>query len=420
MRQTILLDKKPIEYTDIVNFAGEKLQCLPFTMRILLENALRNQSQNDHFSGAPQAILDWQPCAIQRPSIPFLPARVLLQDFTGVPLLVDLAAMRSAKARVGHNPEDIALKVPVDLVVDHSIQVDFNQYPDSLERNMALEFQRNNERYQLIRWAQEVLHNFRVVPPGKGIVHQVNLEYLADVISKRDLNGKDFAFPDTVFGTDSHTPMINGLGVLGWGVGGIEAIAAMLGKPTHFVLPDVIGLKFEGELPKGATPTDLTLLIVDRLRREGVVGKFVECFGPNLVQITVPDRAMIANMSPESGATVIYFPVDDLTIDYLKMTGRNPQQVSLVETYCKKQGLFRDHKTPTTEYSHVIVIVLSMVKTSLAGPFRPHDRVETPNLKENFRNAKPVGKLIPLTFEIDQKEQLMDVWEIIKYKKGLK
>jgi aconitate hydratase len=387
MHQSLLLEGKPIEYSDIMSFAGEKLPQLPFTLRILLENTLRHQSLDESFTGAPEAILDWQPNAAQRPSIPFLPARVLLQDFTGVPLLVDLAAMRSAKARVGGNPDDIAPKIPVDLVVDHSIQVDFNQFPDSLQRNMALEFQRNKERYQLIRWAQEVLPHFRVVPPGKGIVHQVNLEYLADVVSLRKLNGKDFAFPDTVFGTDSHTTMINGLGVLGWGVGGIEAIAALLGKPTHLVLPDVIGLTFEGKLPKGATPTDLTLLIVEQLRLEGVVGKFIECFGHNLGNIPVPDRAMIANMAPETGATVIYFPVDDLIIDYLKMTGRSPQQASLVETYCKNQGLFRTQKTPKPEYSKVIVIDLSMAQTCLAGPFRPQDRVEIPAIRENFVNA---------------------------------
>lgn len=387
MLQSLFIEDKPIKYTDITSFAGQKIQQLPFTLRILLENALRHKAIDQSFSDAPEAILNWHPNAAQRPSIPFLPARVLLQDFTGVPLLVDLAAMRSAKARSGGNPKEISPIIPVDLVVDHSIQVDFNQFSDSLQRNMTLEFKRNKERYQLIRWAQEELHNFRVVPPGKGIVHQVNLEYLADVISLRNLNGIDYAFPDTVFGTDSHTTMINGLGVLGWGVGGIEAIAAMLGKPTHMVLPDVFGLTFEGEMPKGATPTDLTLLIVERLRREGVVGKFIECFGHNLAQITVPDRAMIANMSPESGATVIYFPVDDLTIDYLKMTGRSLEQVNLVEAYCKKQGLFRNRETPIPDYTKIVVIDLSMVKTSLAGPFRPQDRFETPTIKENFIHA---------------------------------
>lgn len=387
MYKTMDIDNTEIKFTDIVSFAGQKLAGLPYTLRILLENALRNQVDNADFRGAPEAILAWQPTAYHRPSVPFLPARVLSQDLTGVPLLIDLAAMRSAKARLGADPREVSPKIPVDLVVDHSIQVDFNTFPNSMQRNMSLEIQRNKERYQLIRWAQETLTNVRVVPPGKGILHQINLEFLADVVSLKAIHNERVAFPDTVFGTDSHTTMINGLGVLGWGVGGIEAIAAMLGKPTHLVLPDVIGLTFEGKLPEGATPTDLTLLIVEHLRQEGVVGKFVECFGPHLSKIPIADRAMIANMTPETGATVIYFPVDDLTINFLRMTGRNPFQAELVETYCKAQGLFREDYTQKPEFTKVIVIDLSKANSSLAGPFRPQDRVKVPDIKGNFFNA---------------------------------
>ena len=365
--------------------AGERLQTLPFSLRILLENALRHSEEDPAAAKAVQAILNWQPQQPDRPAIPYYPARVLLQDLTGVPLVVDLAAMRSAAVRLGIDPMKIAPKIPVDLVIDHSAQVDFTRGPNPLRQNMALEYQRNRERYQLLRWAQAAFDNFRVVPPGKGIIHQINLESLATVVTHREQNGREIFYPDTLVGTDSHTPMINGLGVLGWGVGGIEAIAAMLGKPLDLVLPDVIGLELVGKLPEMVTPTDLTLTIVERLRQEGVVGKFIECFGSGLDGIAVPDRAMIANMSPESGATVTLFPVDEQTLAYLRLTGRSPEHIQEVERYCRSQGLFRETDTPHPAFSKVIQIDLAEITSSLAGPFRPNDRVSLSGIGKNFR-----------------------------------
>ncbi|MCB2209546.1 aconitate hydratase AcnA [bacterium] len=375
----------PDTYTiNLPNAAGDRLQELPFSLRILLENALRHQTDDAQSAQAVQDILNWQPQAADRPAVPFYPGRVLLQDLTGVPLVVDLAAMRSAAAKLGQDPAGISPKVPVDLVIDHSVQVDFTGRSDAFNRNMALEFERNRERYALLRWAQNAFDRFRVVPPGKGIIHQINLESLASVVSHRKIGGKTMAFPDTLVGTDSHTPMINGLGVLGWGVGGIEAIAGLLGKPIEVVLPDVIGLELVGELAEGVTPTDLTLTIVQRLREQGVVGKFIEAFGPGLDNISIPDRAMIANMSPESGATVTFFPVDSRTMDYLKLTGRSKETVSRVETYCKAQGLFRDEETPAPQFTKVIRVNLSEVASSVAGPFRPNERVNSLDLKADF------------------------------------
>ncbi len=364
--------------------AGERLPQLPFSLRILLENALRHQPDDPQAARAVRDILAWQPRAADRPAVPFYPGRVLLQDLTGVPLVVDLAAMRSAAARLGQDPAAISPKVPVDLVIDHSVQVDFTGRPDAFARNMALEFERNHERYALLRWAQNAFDRFRVVPPGKGIIHQINLESLADVVSRREVAGREVVFPDTLVGTDSHTPMINGLGVLGWGVGGIEAIAGLLGKPIEVVLPDVIGLELVGRLPEGVTPTDLTLTIVQRLREQGVVGKFIEAFGPGLEGISIPDRAMIANMSPESGATVTFFPVDAHTLDYLRLTGRSAETLARVESYCKAQGLFRDGNTPTPHFTAVVRVDLAEVSPSVAGPFRPNERVSSLDLKADF------------------------------------
>ena len=369
---------------NLLDFAGDRLTQLPFSLRILLENALRHSAHDPAAAQALDAILNWQPQDADRPAIPFYPARVLLQDLTGVPLVVDLAAMRSAYARLGGDPLDIAPRIPVDLVVDHSIQVDFTGRADAFARNIEREYERNRERYQLLRWAQEAFDNFRVVPPGKGIIHQVNLESLASVVTAREVDGQEALFPDTLVGTDSHTPMINGLGVLGWGVGGIEAIAALLGKSLEVVLPDVIGLELTGALPAGATPTDLTLTIVQRLREEGVVGKFIECTGDGLDSISIPDRAMIANMSPESGTTVTFFPVDSWTLDYLRLTGRSPEAVERVESYCKAQGLFRQTGDPAPHFSKVIRVNLAEVEPSVAGPFRPNERVTLPNLKLDF------------------------------------
>lgn len=373
-------------WIDLPDYAGENLSKLPFSLRILLENVLRQSviaDDEDLFTSATD-IINWQPNDQHRSSIPFQPSRVLLQDLTGVPLLTDLAAMRSEKARMGADPKSIKPIIPVDLVIDHSLQVDFHKNPNPLERNMALEYQRNRERYQLLRWAQDVLPGFRVVPPGKGIVHQINLEHLATVVSRREFNDQTLIYPDTVFGTDSHTPMINGLGVLGWGVGGIEAIAAMLGKPSELVLPDVIGLRLHGRLSQKATPTDLTLRIVEMLRQEGVVGKFIEIFGEGLQSISIPDRAMIANMSPETGATAIYFPIDNEVLAYLKLTGRQFSDVKLVENYYRRQNLFRNSMTRNPVFTKEINIDLSKIKTSLAGPFRPQDRIEIGHLKHNL------------------------------------
>jgi aconitate hydratase len=382
----------PVPPFNLLDFAGDRLPQLPFSLRILLENALRHSAQDSSAAQAVDAILNWQPTDTERPAIPFYPARVLLQDLTGVPLVVDLAAMRSAYARLGGNPAEIAPKIPVDLVVDHSVQVDFTGSPEAFSRNIEREYERNRERYQLLRWAQEAFENFRVVPPGKGIIHQVNLESLASVVTAREVNGREALFPDTLVGTDSHTPMINGLGVLGWGVGGIEAIAALLGKSLEVVLPDVIGLELVGALPAGATPTDLTLTIVQRLRQEGVVGKFIECFGDGLDSVSIPDRAMIANMSPESGATVTLFPVDHLTLDYLRLTGRSPESVQRVETYCKAQGLFRQSGDPAPRFTKVIRVNLAEIQPSLAGPFRPNERVAIPNLKPDFETHLALAK----------------------------
>jgi aconitate hydratase len=376
----------PTHEFNLPDIAGGRLSHLPFSLRILLENALRHSTQDQESAQAVDHILNWQPQAASRPAIPFYPARVLLQDLTGVPLVVDLAAIRSAYARMGGDPVEIAPKIPVDLVIDHSVQVDFTQGSQAFARNRALEYERNRERYQLLRWAQEAFDNFRVVPPGKGIIHQVNLESLASVITKRVQNGREQIFPDTLVGTDSHTTMINGLGVLGWGVGGIEAIAALLGKSLEVILPEIIGLELRGQLPNDVTPTDLTLTIVNRLRQEGVVGKFVECFGAGLDRISIPDRAMIANMSPESGATVTFFPVDQLTLDYLKLTGRSPEAVQRVEAYCKAQGLFRERGQTAPRFSKVISVDLDTIQPGLAGPFRPNDWISIPNLKADFNS----------------------------------
>jgi aconitate hydratase len=385
MNNTISVSNRTYHYFDLPTYAGSRLSRLPFSLRILLENVLRHSHLIGGDTEIPlENILNWQPQARLRDSVPFNPSRVLLQDLTGVPLLVDLAAMRSAITNQGFNPLITSPKIPVDLVIDHSLQVDFNQPPDPMKRNISLEYHRNRERYQFIRWAQDAFENFRVVPPGKGIVHQVNLEHLASVVSNIEIDGQQILIPDTVFGTDSHTTMINGLGVLGWGVGGIEAIAAMLTKPTQIVLPDIIGLTFHGALSEGVTPTDLTLTIVERLREEGVVGKFIECFGEGLSHISVPDRSMIANMTPETGATIIYFPVDEETLTYLRLTGRTPHQVELVEYYCKRQNLFLDNQTRIPDFSKVIEIDLSEIQSSLAGPSRPQDRIIPANLRRSF------------------------------------
>jgi aconitate hydratase len=315
---------------------------------------------------------------------------VLLQDFTGVPCIVDLAAMRDGIRQLGGDPEKVNPLQPVELVIDHSVQVDHFGTPESIGLNAELEYQRNRERYIFLRWGQTAFRNFRVVPPETGIVHQVNIEYLARVVCRdRDANGRAIAYPDTVFGTDSHTTMVNGLGVVGWGVGGIEAEAAMLGQPSSMLIPEVVGYRLSGRLAEGITPTDLVLTITEALRKRGVVGKFVEFYGPGLKHLTIADRVMLGNMCPEYGATVAIFPVDDMTLDYLRFTGRDESQVVLVEAYAKAQGLFRTDATPDAIYSSTIELDLATVEPSLAGPRRPQDRVSLGRVKSSFAAALP-------------------------------
>ncbi|MDH3944011.1 MAG: aconitate hydratase AcnA, partial [Anaerolineae bacterium] len=380
------------EYTiyrlDKLEQAGHtKLDRLPFSIRVMLEAALRQCNQRDIFEQDVLNLAGWQPQADERVAMPFKPARVVMQDFTGVPAVVDLAAMRSAMARMGGDPKLVNPVVPVDLVIDHSVQVDFFASPDALQRNAEIEFQRNRERYEFLHWGQKAFDNFRVVPPATGIVHQVNLEFLAKVVFAREVNGETIAFPDTLVGTDSHTTMINGLGVVGWGVGGIEAEAAMLGQAIDMLTPDVIGFKLNGALQEGVTPTDLTLTITQLLRKRGVVGKFVEFYGQGLESLSLADRAMIANMTPENGATVTFFPVDDETLNYLRLTSRTEAEVDLVEAYCKEQKLFRMADTPDPEFTDTIELDISTVKPSLAGPKLPHERVDLDQMRSSFQQA---------------------------------
>jgi aconitate hydratase len=360
---------------------------LPFSIRVMLESVLRQCNGKEIVKEDVINLAGWTPNPASRPTLPFRPARVIMQDFTGVPAIVELAAMREAIARMGGYPRKINPLVPVDLVIDHSVQVDFFASPDALVRNAEMEFQRNRERYEFLRWGQNAFSNFRVVPPATGIVHQVNLEYLAKVVISQKFDKESIAYPDTLVGTDSHTTMINGLGVLGWGVGGIEAEAAMLGQPIDMVTPDVIGVKLFGQLPEGVTATDLTLNITQVLRKKGVVDKFVEFYGPGISSLSLPDRATIANMAPEYGATIGYFPVDQETLRYLKLTGRSEESIELVERYCKEQGLFRDDDTPEPNYSATLVLDLSRVESSLAGPKRPQDRVSIFDVHRSFQFA---------------------------------
>lgn len=365
-----------------------RLSRLPFSIRVLLESILR--SYENQTAATLQDVINlaaWEPNSKIRPTVPFFPGRVIMQDFSGVPALVDLAALRSAVARSGGNPQQVNPVIPVDLVIDHSLEVNYSALPDAFQRNLELEYQRNTERYTFLRWGQKAFKNLRIIPPGAGIIHQVNLEYLSPVVLTQSLLGELTAFPDTVIGTDSHTTMINGLGVVGWGVGGIEAVAAMLGEPFEMPVPDVVGFRLFGELREGVTPTDLTLKITQILRASGVVGKYVEFFGRGLKSLSLPDRAMIANMSPENGATISYFPVDDETLAYLRLTGRPPAQVELVETYFKTQQLYRTEDTPDPLYSETIELDIGTVEPSLAGPKRPQDRVPLSQVGEGFRLA---------------------------------
>ncbi|MDT7968642.1 MAG: aconitate hydratase AcnA [Candidatus Calditenuis sp.] len=360
---------------------ASKVEELPFSIRVLLENLYRNLGKGVVTEEEMRALGHWGLSAPSVEEIAFHPTRVLLQDFTGVPLVVDLAAMRGVAKRLGKDPKVVNPLVPVHLVIDHSIQVDYFRRPDAYLLNLDLEYERNRERYVLLKWAQKAFSNFQVVPPGTGIVHQVNLEYLAKVVDDRVIDNERVAFPDTLLGTDSHTPMVNGLGVLGWGVGGIEAEAVMLGQPYYMTVPEVVGVRLEGELREGVTATDLVLHVTELLRRKNVVGKFVEFFGPGLENLSVPDRATIANMAPEYGATVGYFPIDRHTLEYLRFTGRSPERVALVEAYAKAQGLFLEDYEWRGRYTEVVVLDLGDVETSLAGPANPEDRLGIADLK---------------------------------------
>jgi aconitate hydratase len=363
---------------------------LPYSLRILLENLLRTEDGHSVRAEDIRALASWDPKAAPSREIAFTPARVLMQDFTGVPAVVDLAAMRDAMVRLGGDPERINPLQPADLVIDHSVQVDEFGSANALDLNSALEYQRNRERYSFLRWGQTAFQNFRVVPPATGIVHQVNLEYLARVVfSAPGADGKQVAYPDTLVGTDSHTTMINGLGVLGWGVGGIEAEAAMLGQPVSMLIPQVVGMRLTGKLREGSTATDLVLTVTEMLRKKGVVGKFVEFFGPGLHTLPLADRATLGNMAPEYGATCGIFPVDAETLRYLRFSGRSDEQVALVEAYSKEQGMFHTPETPDAAYTDMLELDLATVEPSLAGPKRPQDRVPLTRAAQSFADALP-------------------------------
>ena len=372
---------------DALKVPGFTLDRLPYSIRVMLEAVLRGC---DGFTVTPENVkqlAQYNPKDPLRAEVPFSPARVLLQDFTGVPAVVDLAAMRSAIARAGGNPSTINPRVPVHLIIDHSVQVDYYGIPEALQLNSDYEFRRNRERYEFLRWGQQAFDNFYVVPPASGICHQVNLEYVARCVWTKTENQQVVAFPDSLVGTDSHTTMINGLGVVGWGVGGIEAEAVMLGQPVYMLMPEVIGFRLTGALPQGATATDMVLTVTQMLRNYGVVGRFVEFFGPGIQALSVPDRATISNMSPEYGATMGFFPIDDVTLQYLRRTGRKEHLIELVEHYTKEQGLFLTPQAPEPEYLDTLSLDLGEVVPSVAGPKRPQDRIPIPTLGTSFRKS---------------------------------
>ena len=380
IRKSLKINGKESTYYSLTELQkqGYNIGRLPFSIRILLENALRNYDGFTVSRENIETLLQWAPLASDR-DIPFKPTRVLMQDFTGVPAVVDIAALRAEAARKGKDPTIINPLIPVDLVIDHSVQVDYFGTGYSYRRNMDEEYKRNKERYQFLKWAQNSFDNFTVVPPGMGICHQVNLEYLSKGIIER--NGD--VFPDTLVGTDSHTPMVNGIGVVGWGVGGIEAEAVILGQPLYFIMPEVIGLKLTGKLPVGSSATDLVLTIANLLRKYGVVGKFVEVSGSGLENLSVPDRATIGNMSPEFGSTITYFPIDDKTLEYMRKSNRSNEQLELVEDYCKANMLWREHEDKIT-YTDVLELDISTVEPTVAGPKRPQDKILLKDFKDKF------------------------------------
>jgi len=402
-RSVLRVGKREFEIyrLDAVEKHGCSTGHLPYSMRILLENLLRREDGKSVKADDVRALTSWTGKSVPVQEIAFMPSRVLLQDFTGVPAVVDLAAMRDAMKALGGDPKLINPLQPAELVIDHSVQVDEFGSPQAFELNSALEFSRNKERYAFLRWGQTAFKNFAIVPPDTGIVHQINLEFLARVVfvGSNGETGKPLAYPDTLVGTDSHTTMINGLGVLGWGVGGIEAEAAMLGQPVSMLIPQVVGVRLKNQLREGSTATDLVLTVTEMLRKHGVVGKFVEYFGPGLHKLPLADRATIANMGPEYGATCGIFPVDEETLRYLRLSGRTEEQIALVEAYCKEQGLFHTAKTPEAEYTHVLELDLATVEPSIAGPKRPQDRVPLSAAAKSFEQALPTllkpGQRVP-------------------------
>src|SRR5690554_6950334 len=386
--KTLKIGHKEYHYFSLPELAKQvgEINSLPFSLKVLLENLLRHENGNTVTTEDVQALVDWIKTGNSSQEIGFHPARVLMQDFTGVPAIVDLATMRDAVVVAGGDPTRINPLIPVDLVIDHSVMVDKFGTAVAFDRNVEIEYERNRERYQFLRWGQKSFDNFRVVPPGTGICHQVNLEYLGKAVwQKTDDEGRTWAYPDTLVGTDSHTTMINGLGVLGWGVGGIEAEAAMLGQPLSMLIPEVIGMKFVGKLQEGVTATDLVLTVTELLRKEQVVGKFVEYFGEGLADLSLADRATLSNMSPEYGATCGFFPVDERTLEYMRLTGRDDETIALVEEYCKLQGLWHD-PAHTAKYTKVLELDLSTVVPSLAGPYRPQDRVPLTGIKASMES----------------------------------
>ncbi|WP_159350679.1 aconitate hydratase AcnA [Roseomonas harenae] len=408
-RRTLSVDGKTYHYFSIPEAAkalGADFSRLPNSLKVLLENVLRFENGGTYKVDDAKAIAGWLEKGQSDREVPFRPARILMQDFTGVPAVVDLAAMRDGMLKLGGDPQKVNPLVPVDLVIDHSVMVDVSGTPDAMKKNVDLEYQRNGERYEFLRWGQEAFDNFRVVPPGTGICHQVNLEYLAQVVWTNTDAGDTYAYPDSCYGTDSHTTMVNGLGVLGWGVGGIEAEAAMLGQAIAMLIPDVIGFKLTGKLKEGVTATDLVLTVTQMLRKKGVVGKFVEFYGQGLTHLPVADRATIGNMAPEYGATCGFFPVDEATLGYLRLSGREEHRISLARAYAQAQGMWRDNTTPDPVFTDTLELDLSTVVPSMAGPKRPQDKVVLTEISTSFakelpnlavQGAPPLGSRVPVS-----------------------
>ncbi len=394
-RRTLNVDGKDYFYFSLPEAAKSigDIARLPYSLKVLLENVLRFEDGRSYTVDDARKIAEWLKDGRSTKEVPFRPARILLQDFTGVPAVVDLAAMRDALSRLDGDPRKVNPLVPVDLVIDHSVMVDVSGTADALKKNVDIEFERNGERYEFLRWGQSAFANFRVVPPGTGICHQVNLEYLAQVVWTSQDGPDAYAFPDSCYGTDSHTTMVNGLGVLGWGVGGIEAEAAMLGQPIAMLIPDVIGFRLVGRLREGVTATDLVLTVTQMLRKKGVVGKFVEFYGPGLDELPLADRATIGNMAPEYGATCGFFPVDKVTMDYLRLSGRDEHRLALTEAYCRAQGMWRDSDTPDPVFTDTLELDLATVEPSLAGPKRPQDRVALGNVATSFAKDLAAGTM---------------------------